>query len=235
MVGFLRLCQHFAKKKREMECQASNMTRPQGQGNKAQVAVVRTSSEKSRKRPPKIDQSVQCSGDVQQPCVQQSVQQSVHLSVQQSVQATRVDVSEEEERELEKRLLKLQELLEESNEDSDREDNFDAEIESALKGVDKEIAKRSEGTDLVVVSSKTAAVLSVDVALPEEPSDSEPFFYGGNNLKCKHCEQRVNQLIISGRPGTEQCGCKIRNCVKVLKWLELGKCFKSYKISYLDF
>ena len=144
-------------------------------------------------------------------------------------------MSEEEERELEKRLLKLQELLEESNEDSDREDNFDAEIESALKGVDKEIAKRSEGTDLVVVSSKTAAVLSVDVALPEEPSDSEPFFYGGNNLKCKHCEQRVNQLIISGRPGTEQCGCKIRNCVKVLKWLELGKCLKSYKISYLDF
>ena len=181
MVGFLRLCQHFAKKKREMESQATSMTRPQGQGKAQGVVVVRSSSEKSRKRPPKIDQSVQCSG-VQQRSVQQGVQQSV--------QAGRVDVSEEEERELEKRLSKLQELLEESNEESDSEDNFDAEIESALEGVEKEIAKCSEMTDLVVVSSKTAAVLSIEVVLPDEPSDSEPepFTFKGTclNLKCKY-------------------------------------------------
>ena len=179
MVGFLRLCQHFAKKKREMESQAADMTGPQSQ-RKAQKEVVRSSSEKSRKRPPKIDQSVQCSG-VQHRSVQQSVQRSVH--------AGKVDVSEEEERELEKRLLKLEELLEEANYVSDNEDNFDAEIESALEGVDKEIAKRSELTDLVVVSSETAAVLSVDVALSDKPSDSEsePFSSKGNCLKCKHC------------------------------------------------
>ena len=185
MVGFLRLCQHFAKKKREMESQAANVTGPQGQ-RKAQTVVVRSSSEKSRKRPPKIDQSVQCSG------VQQ---RSVQESVQRSVQAGKIDVSEEEERELEKRLLKLEELLEEDDDVSDDEDHFDAEIESALEGVDKEIAaKRSELTDLVVVSSETAAVLSVDVALSDEPSESEsePFSSKGNCSKCKHCNCKQN-------------------------------------------
>ena len=173
MVGFLRLCQHFAKKKREMERQAASMTRPPCKA-KTQTVVVRSSAEKRRKKPTKMDQSVQCS-DVQQ----QSVQQSDQQGVQRSSQSDRVDVSEEEERELEKRLLKLQELLEESDEDSDSEDNFDAEIESALEGVEKEIAGRSERTDLFVVSSKTATVLSCDVAVTGEQSDtesSEPIF-----------------------------------------------------------
>ena len=194
MVGFLRLCQHFAKKKREMEREAANMAAPppRGQG-KAQTVVVRSSAEKSRRRPPKIDQSVQCS-DMQQQSVQQSGQQS------------RVDVSEEEERELEKRLLKLQGLIEESNQnlESDSEDDFDAEIESALEGVDREIAERSERTDLVVVSSETATVLSVDATLPVAPSDSESGTVSSKgtstSLKCKHCfcKRRENQLITFG-------------------------------------
>ena len=163
MVGFLRLCQHFAKKKREMESQAANMTGPPCKA-RTQTVVVRSSAEKRRRKPPKMDQSVQCS-DVRQ------------QSVQQSVQSDRVDVSEEEERELEKRLSKLQELLEESDDESDGEDDFDAEIESALEGVEEEemaaAAGRSERTDLFVVSAKTAAVLSVDVAVTGERSDPE--------------------------------------------------------------
>ena len=170
MVGFLRLCQHFAKKKREMESLAADIKRPPPTG-RGQV-VVRSSSEKSRRPPPKVDQSVQCS-------VQQSVQESVQAdvmnqkfhkphkpSVQESVKDGRVDVSEEEERELEKRLLKLQELLGDCDEgESESEDNFDVEIASALRGVDRELEERKKLTDLVVVSSETAAVFTVDVAL----------------------------------------------------------------------
>ena len=165
MVGFLRLCQHFAKKKREMESQAANMTGPPCKA-KTQTVVVRSSAEKRRRKPPKMDQSVQCS-DVRQ--------QSVQQGAERSGQSDGVDVSEEEERELEKRLSKLQELLEESDAESDREDEFDAEIESALEGVEEEMAAagRSGRTDLFVVSAKTAAVLSVDVAVTGERSDPE--------------------------------------------------------------
>ena len=160
MVGFLRLCQHFARKKREMESRAADIKRPPtGRGQ----VVVRSSSDKSRRPPPKVDQSVQCS----------PAQQSVRQSVQESVKdGGRVDVSEEEERELEKRLLKLQELLGECDDDdegeSESEDNFDVEIASALRGVDRELEerrRRAKLTDLVVVSSETAAVFTVDVAL----------------------------------------------------------------------
>ena len=159
MVGFLRLCQHFARKKREMESRAADIKRPPtGRGQ----VVVRSSSDKSRRPPPKVDQSVQCS----------PAQQSVRQSVQESVKdGGRVDVSEEEERELEKRLLKLQELLGECDDDdegeSESEDNFDVEIASALRGVDRELEERRRAklTNLVVVSSETAAVFTVDVAL----------------------------------------------------------------------
>ena len=200
MVGFLRLCQHFAKKKREMESQAANMTRPPCKA-KTQTVVVRSSAEKRRKKPPKMDQSVQCS-DVQQ----QSVQQSLQQGAQRSGQSDRVDVSEEEERELEKRLSKLQELLQESDEDSDSEDNFDAEIESALEGVEGEIAARSERTDLFVVSAKTAAVLSVDVTVAGEQSDpdsSKPDFSITKGIILKSKCQYVNTLRIPSRQNTE--------------------------------
>ena len=164
MVGFLRLCQHFAKKKREMESQAANMAGPPCKA-RTQTVVVRSSAEKRRRKPPKMDQSVQCS-DVRQ--------QSVQQGARRSGQSDGVDVSEEEERELEKRLSKLQELLEESDDESDSEDDFDAEIESALEGVEEEMAAgRSGRTDLFVVSAKTAAVLSVDVAVTGEQSDPE--------------------------------------------------------------
>ena len=186
MVGFLRLCQHFAKKKREMESQAANMTGPPCKA-RTQTVVVRSSAEKRRRKPPKMDQSVQCS-DVRQ--------QSVQQGARRSGQSDGVDVSEEEERELEKRLSKLQELLAESDEESDSEDDdFDAEIESALEGVEEEMAAgRSERTDLFVVSAKTAAVLSVDVAVTGEQSDPEspePDFSSTKGIKLKSRCQKM--------------------------------------------